>query len=181
MAADSATDVLDYWYSPSIAGHWFASTPSLDAEIRRRYAGLWRQAAAGQLDAWRDTPQGALALVIVLDQFPLNMYRGRSEAFSSERTAVAVARDAIQRNFHLELAPDQRLFLFMPLMHSENLADQDLSVALFREANMETRWPEHHRAIVRRFGRFPHRNAILGRQSTVEELAYLASDEAFRG
>jgi uncharacterized protein (DUF924 family) len=108
----------------------------------------------------------ALALVIVLDQLPLNMFRGSPAAFSSEQSAVALARRAVARGFDKGLAKDRLLFLYMPFMHSENPADQDLSVALFRDAGMDSHWAEHHRDIVRRFGRFPHRNAILGRRST---------------
>jgi len=164
-----------------MAPHWFASTPAIDADIRGRFEGLWRRAAAGGLDAWADSPEGALALAIVLDQFPLNMYRGRPESFATEQRAVAVAKTAVDRDFHLGLAPERRLFLFMPLMHSEDPDDQDLCVSLFQSSGLDTRWPEHHLGIVRRFGRFPHRNAILGRESTPDELAYLASDAAFKG
>jgi uncharacterized protein (DUF924 family) len=178
---DARRALLDYWYSEPVARRWFASTPALDEEIRARFEGLWRGAAGGELDGWAETPEGALALVIVLDQLPLNMFRGGPAAFSSEQKAVEVARRAVARGFDKGLARDRLLFLYMPFMHSENPADQDLSVALYRDAGMDSHWAEHHRDIVRRFGRFPHRNAILGRRSTPEELAYLASDAAFTG
>lgn len=178
--ADQAT-LLDFWYSERVARCWFAATPELDEEIRARFEPLWRQAAAGALDDWAETPEGALALAIVLDQLPLNMYRGEPASFSTEQRAVAVARRAVAREFHRRLPGDRLLFLFMPLMHSEDPADQDLSVDLFRQAGLDTRWPEHHRDLVRRFGRFPHRNAILGRPSTPEERDYLASERAFKG
>lgn len=202
--------VLDFWFAPEITRQWFASTPALDREIRQRFEPLWRRAASGECDAWADSAAGALALIIVLDQFPLNMFRGEAAAYSTEQHAVRVTRQAVSRNFHMSSICDpgpkdafestseggkallgrpgerlesdqQRLFLFLPLMHSENLIDQDASVALFAAAGMDTRWAEHHRQIVQRFGRFPHRNANLGRQSTPEELAYLASDQAFKG
>jgi uncharacterized protein (DUF924 family) len=175
--------ILDYWYSPRISQRWFASTPALDDEIRARYEALWRRAAAGELDAWADTPDGALALAIVLDQLPLNMYRGKPAAFATEQQAVAVARAAVTRGGDQRLPRNRVQFLYMPLMHSENLADQDQSVALFERAGLadNLRFAEHHRGIVRRFGRFPHRNVILGRDSTPEEIAYLASPEAFKG
>jgi uncharacterized protein (DUF924 family) len=175
--------ILDYWFSPRLSKHWFASTPALDDEIRARYEALWQRAAAGELDAWAATPEGALALAIVLDQLPLNMYRGQPAAFSSEQKAVAVARQAITRGDDQHLPRDRVLFLYMPLMHSENLADQDLSVDSFQRAGLadNLRFAEHHRGLIRRFGRFPHRNAILGRDSTPEEIAYLASPEAFKG
>lgn len=173
--------VLDFWFSPDIAAHWFASTPALDADICQRFEPLWRRAAAGECDAWADSATGALALIIVLDQFPLNMFRGEVAAFSTEQQAVRVTRLAVARGFHRSLDDTQRLFLFLPLMHSENLDDQDASLELFEAAGMEARWAKHHRQIIQRFGRFPHRNAILGRISTPEERAYLASDEAFKG
>ncbi|OYY95433.1 MAG: hypothetical protein B7Y41_02715 [Hydrogenophilales bacterium 28-61-23] len=176
-------DLLDYWFSPRIGKCWFASTPALDDEIRQRYEALWRRAAAGELDNWAASPEGVLALAIVLDQLPLNMYRGKPAAFSTERQAVEVVRQAVARGDDQRLPRDRLLFLYMPLMHSENLADQDQSVALFERAGLvaNLRFAEHHRGIVRRFGRFPHRNAILGRDSTPEEIAYLASDQAFKG
>lgn len=174
-------DILDFWFSPAVGKHWFASTPALDAEIKTRFEAIWRQATAGELDAWAETPDGVLALIIVLDQLPLNMYRGEPTAFASEQQAVALAKQAVARGWHREMADDRRLFLFLPLMHSENLDDQEQSVQLFRAAGMDTRWPEHHRAIVQRFGRFPHRNALLGRANTPAEQAYLASEAAFKG
>jgi len=181
--AQDIQDVLDYWYSPRLAKHWFASTPALDDEIRQRYQALWQRAASGELDAWCETPDGALALAIVLDQLPLNMFRGNPQAFATEQRAVAVARQAVGRGDDQRLPRDRVQFLYMPLMHSENLADQVQSVSLFQRAGLtdNLRFAEHHRGIVRRFGRFPHRNAILGRDSTPEEEAYLASPEAFKG
>ena len=180
---DEIQDLLDFWYSERISARWFASTPALDDEIRARFEGLWQRGRAGQLATWEASPEGALALAIVLDQLPLNMFRGQPGAFSTEQQAVTVTKAAIQNGFAALLPQERVAFLFMPLMHSENLADQDLSVECFRGAGLENnvRFAEHHRGIVRRFGRFPHRNALLGRVSTPEELAYLASPEAFKG
>ncbi|WP_242632934.1 DUF924 family protein [Thiothrix fructosivorans] len=176
-------DILDFWYKPPMSEHWFASTPVIDADIRERFGALWEQAAAGEWDAWQATPNGCLALCIVLDQFPLNMFRGEVRSFSTEQQAVVASKQAVQREFDTLLPLDRRSFLYMPLMHSEHLADQDESVRLFEAAGLEAnaRFARHHRDIVRRFGRFPHRNAVLGRESTAEELAYLASKEAFTG
>jgi uncharacterized protein (DUF924 family) len=178
-----ALEVLDFWFADGMDKRWFRATPAFDAEVRRRFVERWRQAADGELDAWAASARGALALVIVLDQFPLNMFRGQPESFSTEARAVAVARGAIERGFDRVLAPRQVAFLYMPLMHSEELADQDDAVALFEAAGLadNLRFARHHRDLVRRFGRFPHRNAILGRESTPEEVAYLASREAFTG
>ncbi|ROR34441.1 DUF924 family protein [Inmirania thermothiophila] len=176
-------EVLDFWFDARVRGQWFRATPALDAEIRDRFEGLWRRAAGGGLAAWEATAEGALALVIVLDQFPLNMFRGRPEAFSTEALAREVAARAIARGLDAALDDAGRAFLYLPFMHSEDLRDQDRAVALFAAAGLEDnlRWARHHREIVRRFGRFPHRNAVLGRPSTPEEEAWLASPEAFRG
>lgn len=181
--AAEALALLGFWYAPEMRRCWFASTPELDAEIRSRFEPLWFRAAAGELDRWQETPEGALALAIVLDQLPLNMYRGRPESFSTEQHAVAVARQAMANGFDRRIPEDRLMFLYMPLMHSERMTDQDMSVQAFAAAGLadNLRWAEHHRGIVRRFGRFPHRNAILGRESTPEELDYLASPEAFKG
>jgi uncharacterized protein (DUF924 family) len=181
MTANDPQDILDFWFSLRVSPLWFASTADLDAEIRARYEPLWQRACRGELDTWMESAEGALALVILLDQFPLNMFRGQAAAFASEGRAVAASKRAVAQGFHHGLAEPQRLFLFMPLMHSEHPQDQDLSLRLFEEAGMDTRWPRHHRDLVRRFGRFPHRNAILGRPSTPGELDYLASDQAFKG
>jgi len=176
-------DLLDFWFSPRLSKHWFASTPALDTEIRTRYETLWQRAMAGELDDWAASPEGALALTIVLDQLPLNMFRGQAQAFSSEQQAVTVAKQAVARGDDQRLPNDRVFFLYLPLMHSENLADQDQSVALFERAGLvnNLRFAEHHHGLIRRFGRFPHRNALLGRASTAEEIAYLDSPEAFTG
>jgi uncharacterized protein (DUF924 family) len=162
---------------------WFRSTPAFDEGLRERYLDTWQAAAAGGLEHWRQNPQGALALVIVLDQFPLNMFRGRAEGFSTEARAREVAAEAIGKGWDKALDKSRLAFLYMPFMHSENLADQDRSVALFEAAGLtdNLRFARHHRELIRRFGRFPHRNAILGRASSEEELEYLASKEAFHG
>lgn len=176
-------DVIDFWFAETMRKHWFRSTPNLDAQIRERFGTLWQQAAGGELSAWMQTAQGSLALAIVLDQFPLNMFRGQAGAFASEAPAIEVALQAIDRGFDRQLPREQLAFQYMPLMHSEDLEHQDRSVHLFEAAGLESnaRFARHHRDLIRRFGRFPHRNAILGRPSTAEELAYLASKEAFSG
>lgn len=176
-----AKDVLDYWFSESCRQCWFNSTEEFDQEIKQRFESVWIAARDGKLDEWMNTEEGSLALVILLDQFPLNMFRGKPESFSTEARARKVSVHAIEMGFDRQMDESQRLFIYLPFMHSEDLEDQDTSVELFQQACMETRWAEHHRDIVRRFGRFPHRNVILGRDSSVAELAYLTSDEAFKG
>jgi len=176
-------DILDFWYQPPMAKHWFSSTDEIDQSIRDRFKTVWEQARDGQLNHWQDTAEGSLALCIVLDQFPLNMFRGEARSFSTEQQAVAVSKHAMGENFD-ELLPKERLaFLYMPLMHSENMSDQNLAVAKFEEMGLvdNTRFSHHHRSIIERFGRFPHRNAILGRESSAAERAYLNSEEAFKG
>lgn len=176
-------DLLGFWFGDGMDRRWFRSTEALDAEIRTRFEGCWELAAAGRLDHWARSPEGALALVILLDQLPLNMFRNQPMAFSTESKAIEVCRYAIDRGFDIEMPPGQRAFLYMPLMHSEVLADQERSVTLFEAAGLEDnlRFARHHRDLIRRFGRFPHRNALLGRPSTPDELDYLASDGAFTG
>jgi uncharacterized protein (DUF924 family) len=176
-------DILAFWFSPEMAKRWFNATPALDEHIRARYERLWSRAARGECHHWTATPEGSLALAILLDQFPLNMFRGKPESFSTEQLAVRVALDAVSRGQDARLPRERVAFLYMPLMHSESLSDQERSVALFEAAGLEEnlRFAKHHRELIRRFGRFPHRNAILGRESTPEEIAYLGSEEAFTG
>ena len=179
----SIQNVLDYWYSPAMRERWFASTPALDQEIRDNFETLWQRAANGELNDWQQSAEGCLALVIVLDQLPLNMFRGKLQGFQTEQQAVAVSKYAIEKKFDQQLPVDRLSFLYMPLMHSEQLADQDLSVSLFAAAKLENnlRFAQHHRELIRKFGRFPHRNHILNRASTAAEIEYLASKEAFLG
>jgi len=175
--------LLDFWYSERVRKLWFVATPELDAEIKQRFESLWEKASAGALAHWTDTAQGTLALVILLDQLPLNMFRNEAKSFQTETMAVQLSKQAIDRQLDVQLPQDRQAFLYMPLMHSENLADQTLAVTLFERAGLTSnlRFAKHHREIIRQYGRFPHRNAILQRQSTPQELAYLDSKQAFKG
>jgi len=176
-------DIVSYWYSDKVRKQWFSSTPELDAEILGKFEQIWVDAAQGNLIAWRSTPLGSLALVLIFDQFPLNMFRGEAKSFQTESDAIMVAREAINNNFDTQLSKQQLAFLFMPFMHSEQLEDQDMAVELFRQNDLKSnlKFAEHHRVIVKKFGRFPHRNGILGRESTKEEQEYLQSKGAFKG
>ena len=174
-------DIIDYWFSEKSKQFWFASTPSIDKEITFRYETVWEKAASGGLSSWGETADGSVALIIILDQFPLNMFRGKAKGFKTESMAVEVALNAIDNGFDEEMDNEKLLFLFMPLMHSENLDHQNLQVYLFEKYNFNLEFSKHHRDLVKKFGRFPHRNEILGRMSTMEELDYLLSDNAFRG
>lgn len=176
-------EIIDYWYSKRIQKHWFSSTSELDNEIKKRFEAIWERALVGELDEWQKTPEGCLALIIVLDQFPLNMYRGEAKSFQTESKAIEVALLAINNDFNKQLDIDKLLFLYMPFMHSENLEQQDLSVQLYSESNLtdNVKFAKHHREIIKRFGRFPHRNKILERKSTLEEDVYLSSEDSFKG
>ncbi|MFK7816239.1 MAG: DUF924 family protein [Gammaproteobacteria bacterium] len=176
-------DILDFWFDEPTSKCWFNSTPEFDNLILKKYQNLWEQAAGGALDSWQTTHLGSLSLVIILDQLPLNMFRGTSKSFSTESSAIAVTRNAITKKFDLLLDTIQLPFLYMPLMHSENLNDQNDSVHLFEQAGLESnlRFAKHHQNIIKKYGRFPHRNVILNRPSTDDELVYLSSPHAFKG
>ena len=176
-------DLINFWFSDQASQYWFNSAEVFDQQLIDSYADMWRQAKQGELDDWQHTATGSLALVIVLDQFPLNMFRGTAESFSTEAQSRAVARSAIEKAYDQELAAHQKSFLYMPFMHSEDLNDQVLSVELFSQPGLDNnlRFAKHHYDIVERFGRFPHRNKILGRESSEAEIEYLNSKQGFQG
>jgi uncharacterized protein (DUF924 family) len=167
-------DILAFWRDAG-PDRWYTPDEAFDAEVRRRFLGLWQQAAAGELSSWEASDDGLLALVIVLDQFPRNMFRGTAETYASDARAREVARRAIDAGVDERIDPALREFLYLPFMHSELLADQLHCIELSRKAGLteSAKWAEHHADIISRFGRFPHRNRILGRSSTPEEQAYL--------
>jgi uncharacterized protein (DUF924 family) len=172
-------DVLGFWLDEVGPDKWYATDPGLDAAIAERFGGAVADAEAGKLQDWALTPRGTLALLILLDQFPRNIRRGRSEAFRADTRARQVAKRAIRLGFDHKVPEPERQFFYLPLMHSECNADQDRCVRM-----IVTRMPETgadnlkhaaaHRDIIRRFGRFPFRNEALGRQSTDDERAWLA-------
>ena len=187
MLPDRARAVLDFWFAaegatlpPDGRPEWFRKDDAFDDAIRTRFGALIAEALAGGLGDWCATPRGALARVVVLDQFTRNVFRGTPQAFAGDARALATAKDAIARGFDAALSAQERRFLYMPFEHSESRDDQERSVALFEALARETGfddpvdWAVRHADVIRRFGRFPHRNAILGRPSTDEELAYLA-------
>lgn len=183
MSIKSAEQIIVFWFSEAVRPMWFKATAAFDAELREEYFDTYQAALKGELAHWAGTAEGALALVICLDQMPLNMLRGQAESFAGEAPSRRVAAAAIEQGLDQSLDEAQKAFLYMPYMHSETLADQERVLELFEQAGLldNLHWAKHHRDIVVRFGRFPHRNAILGRESTTEELAWLASDEAFAG
>jgi uncharacterized protein (DUF924 family) len=177
MSDHRALQVLEFWFDPALDSgqrnkRWFGKDPTFDAEIRRRFLTLYEKGAAGQLDAWKDSSRECLSLVILLDQFPRNMFRGEARAFAADAKARDAARALLPRAG--ELSPDERLFAWLPFEHSESLDDQNLACNLIAPLGEELlRYAERHREIIERFGRFPHRNAILGRASTPEEMEFL--------
>lgn len=181
--SESPQTIVEFWFSDAVRPLWFKSTAEFDYQLRERFEPLWHQAGAGNLDSWAESAEGALALVILLDQIPLNIYRGKARSFSTEAKAREIAERAIDKGWDTTLPDEQKAFLYMPFMHSETLAYQDQAVALYQAAGLEDnlKFAQHHQDIIRRFGRFPHRNEMLGRNSTEAEEAYLASDEAFHG
>lgn len=183
MVRTSAEEILEFWFSPEVKKLWFNATPELDELMLVQFLTTYQAAATGELDHWAGAPRSCLALLIVLDQFPLNMFRNTPAAFATEAQAQRICKEAVVKGLDKGLSKEQKAFMYLPLMHSESLRDQELSVSLFETAGMldNLRWARHHRDIVKRFGRFPHRNAILGRESTMAENEYLASKEAYTG
>jgi uncharacterized protein (DUF924 family) len=175
--------IIEFWYSDRIKSKWFNSTKDLDKEIKDNYENIWKNAIRGEYEDWKNSAEGCLALAIIFDQFPLNMFRGEIQSFSTEGMAISVTKHAIEKGFDQLISKEQISFLYMPLMHSENINDQNLSVSLFEKAGLMDNWKfaKHHRDIVKRYGRFPHRNKILQRESSQAELEYLDSSEAFKG
>jgi uncharacterized protein (DUF924 family) len=177
MADDAIAplEVLAFWFSPEVKAKWFEPDDAFDAELRRRFEPALKQARSGALDSWGDSPQGALALIVLLDQISRNIYRGTPQAFAADALALGIARRAVARGFDKNLATDERAILYMPFMHSERLEDQEEGVKLFTALGLDVPldFMRRHRDIIARFGRFPHRNAILGRPSTPEELEFL--------
>ncbi|MBI1243738.1 MAG: DUF924 family protein [Alphaproteobacteria bacterium] len=182
--------ILEFWFSggdPAKDGFralWFEKDDAFDGECRSRFAGLAAQAAAGELDRWGQTAEGGLALLVLLDQIPRNIHRGTPQAFASDPTALSLARRMVARGFDRELPMPHRLFAYLPFTHAEDIAAQDECVRLVSSLP-ETAWRAQavksavaHRDVIAKFGRFPHRNAALGRDSTQAEREYLAQPGA---
>ncbi|MCB8839285.1 DUF924 family protein [Aurantimonas sp. VKM B-3413] len=166
--------IVEFWREAG-PDRWFGKDEAFDETIRRRFGDVYERAARGELDSWQEEPTGILALILLLDQFPRNMFRGTPLAFATDAKALELAKTALARGDHMTVAEDINQFLVMPLMHCEDLAEQDECVAWMEkigdEANVAS--AREHREILDRFGRFPHRNAILGRESSPEETEFL--------
>ncbi len=176
-----AAQVLDFWFGDRAGARdeWFRKDPAFDALIRERFGAAVEAALTGAYAAWTDEPRGTLALVVLLDQFPRNIHRDTPRMYDGDARALAIAQAAVAAGIDAALSPYERLFLSLPFEHAEDLAMQDRSLALFgalaREPGLASQleWAHKHAAIVRRFGRYPHRNAILGRASSPAEIAFL--------
>lgn len=181
--------VLQFWFGDAPVNEllyqnrrklWFGKKKAFDQEIRQRFSDLYTQAASGKLDSWQQTAPGILALILLLDQFPRNMFRHTPQAFATDAQALSLAKFAIDHGLDQALAPVERLFVYLPLEHSESQTDQQRSVQLFEALALEQPnlddvrdYALRHQAVIDRFGRFPHRNRILGRETTPEEAEFL--------
>ncbi len=176
-------EIIDYWYSDIAKARWFDSTPKFDDELRVKFEATYHAAVKGELEHWKCNGPGILALVILFDQIPLNIFRGTVESFKTEALSREMACIAIENGWDVELTDEQKSFLYMPFMHSENREDQHRAVFLFEASGLadNAKFAIHHRSIIERFGRFPHRNKMLGRKNSDAEEAYLNSEEAFLG
>ena len=170
----SADEIVSFWRAAG-PDRWFKKDTAFDEEIRRRFLDTYEEAAAGRFSDWEQTAPGALALLILLDQFPRNMFRGDAQAFATDPLARAIAAGAIVRGFDSQVPAELRSFFYLPFQHSEDLADQERGIAFYKAIadTKNLKWSELHADIIRRFGRFPHRNALLGRTTTPEEQAFL--------
>ena len=173
---ENADAVLAFWFDETKPYQWYRRDPGFDRHCRDRFGALHKAAASGALDAWRAKPRNALARIIILDQFSRNIFRDTPNAFAFDGLALAAARDAVARRFDLLFPPSMQSFFLMPFMHAEDRAVQEESVRLFKTRNRgagNLSYAVEHLDIVRRFGRFPHRNRILGRASTAAEIQFL--------
>jgi uncharacterized protein (DUF924 family) len=175
MSAHSIDEVIAFWFDELGPKAWFGKDAKLDATIKERFGAIYDELKSGVPAAWLDTPQGVLAAILVLDQFPRNMFRGEKASFATDAVALALAKRAIAAGLDAKLPPNQRWFIYLPFQHAEDRADQGRSVELFTALGNPSGldFALRHQAVIDRFDRFPHRNAILGRQSTEEETAFL--------
>jgi uncharacterized protein (DUF924 family) len=175
---DQINAILEFWFAPGNEANWFKASSEFDMQIDQRFGYLVEPALAGALDGWRETDEGALALILLLDQFTRNLFRGTSKAFSGDAKARSITRLALGRGFDRQRSLRERLFFYLPLGHSEDLVDQDEAVQLAGtlENDVFLGHARHYRDVIARFGRFPHRNAALGRENTEEEHLFLQSE-----
>jgi uncharacterized protein (DUF924 family) len=175
MSSASIDEIVNFWFEELSRKDWFRKDEALDSTIASRFGSIYQELRAGVPEAWLDTPEGFLAAILVLDQFPRNIFRGDARSFATDKAGLALAKRAIDEGLDERLTRDQRVFLYMPFQHSEDKDDQARGIALYamlgKPSNLD--FALRHQAVVDRFDRFPHRNAILGRSSTEEEQIFL--------
>lgn len=173
-------DILDFWFSPETQPNWFAKSDQFDQSLKEKFGDILEQASRAELWSWRKNADGRLAEIIVLDQFSRNIFRDTPRAFAQDSLALALTQEAISQDLDKQLSPEQRSFLYMPFMHSESKLIHEFALKLFqRLGNPENlEYEIKHKIIIDRFGRYPHRNQILGRESTEEELSFLTQPDS---
>ncbi|MGL4487912.1 MAG: DUF924 family protein [Rhizobiaceae bacterium] len=174
-------EIIEFWFAEDVAVSWFRRSDALDRAIAEQFLDVFEAADSGELDHWKDSAPGALALTIALDQFPRNLFRGSPRAFDSDSRALDTAKFALDKGYDKLVANKQRQFFYLPFMHSENMSDQRICLALYEElGNSDSlKAAKEHHNIIERFGRYPHRNEILGRKSTDEEVEFLKDHKGF--
>ncbi len=175
MTTPNPDEVLTFWFASETKPKWFAPDAEFDAQLRSRFGDWLAAAKNGELDRWAETAKGALALIVLLDQFSRNIHRGTPDAFAADAKALALAKTVLKNGLDGQFTDEERQFLYLPFMHSETLSDQEEGVALYERLGQANAldYMRQHRDIIARFGHFPHRNAILGRSSTAEEIEFL--------
>lgn len=175
MTDITPSTILNFWFSESTRPKHFIKDSHFDNEITERFLSIYNIAADNQLPHWNSSAEGCLAVIIILDQFPRNMFRNTPKAFATDHHARATAKAAIKQNLDTQLTQEQQIFLYMPFMHSETLEEQELSIQLYQQLGIENnlKFAIAHHGIIKEFNRFPHRNEIMNRESTPEELAFL--------
>lgn len=173
-------EVIEFWFETCSPEQWFTKDPAFDEQVRSRFLDTYQRVVSGETKGWRDTPEGRLAEIIVLDQFARNMFRDTPQAFEHDSLALTLAKEAVRVGDDQKLPPGQRHFLYMPYMHSESAQDHEEALKLFRSVGGEAEEYEvKHKEIIDRFGRYPHRNKILGRASTSEEEEFMKDNPGF--
>ncbi len=177
---EAYTEVYNFWFNELSFEDWFKKSSELDETIRSRFERLLQKSIAGELSDWRDTAKGALSEIILLDQFSRNIYRDTKEAFAQDSLALCLSQEAIRKNQHQELSAQEKSFLYMPFMHSESKKIHEKALSLFSEKGLENNYDFElkHKVIIDKFGRYPHRNEVLGRTSTKEEIEFLKSPDS---
>lgn len=181
MTTESSEAVITFWFSEPVEAAWFARSEDVDRHIADRFTDTYEDARQGNLDLWQEAPKQALALTIVLDQFPRNLFRGSSRSFESDDRALGVAKHALLQGFDKQLSTKEKPFFYLPLMHCEDIVEQARCVQLYEALDnpYALDFAVKHYDIIKQFGRFPHRNSVLGRESTTAEIQFLESHTGF--